>query len=62
MKILQGKKTYIGIALTAVIGVAAIFGIEPATETPAWLDAGLMLLTSVYAAYGRLDKERRAPE
>ena len=59
---LIGYKTYIGIALTAIIGVAAIFGIEPGAETPQWLDAGLMLLTAVYAAYGRRDKERRAPE
>lgn len=59
---LQGKKTYIGLALTFILGLGAIFGIEPATDTPAWMDAVLMLLTTGFAAYGRLDKERRAPD
>ena len=57
---LTGYKTYIGIALTALIGVAAILGIQPAADTPQWLDAILMILTSIYAAYGRRDKERRS--
>lgn len=61
---LNGYKTYIGLAIAAVIVLAQTLGITvPASdELPGWLDNILALLAILFAAYGRNHKERRAPE
>lgn len=59
---LNGLKTYIGIALAVVGGLAAAFGVEQAADLPAWLDQTLVVVGGLLAALGRWDKERRAPE
>ena len=61
---LKGYKTYIGIAIAALIALAGVLGIQvPAQEDlPAWLDNIIALAGLALAWYGRRDKERRAPE
>lgn len=61
---LQGYKTYIGIAIAALFALAGMLGISvpAADELPAWLDNILALVALAFAAYGRRAKERRAPE
>lgn len=61
---LTGYKTYIGIALAALVVLAGMLGINvpAADELPAWLDNLLALAALAFAAYGRRDKELRAPE
>lgn len=59
---LNGLKTYIGIALAVVGGLAASLGVEQAADLPSWADQGLVVLGGLVAAIGRWDKERRSPE
>lgn len=61
---MKGYKTYIGIAIAALVVLAGTFGITipAADELPGWLDNLLALAGLAFAWYGRHDKERRAPE
>jgi hypothetical protein len=57
---LNGFKTYIGIALAAIGGLAAAFGVTEAADLPTWADQGFVVLGTIIAAIGRWDAGRRA--
>lgn len=59
---LTGLKTYIGIALAVIGGLAGQLDVEAATDLPGWVDTLVMAVGGLLAAYGRFDKERRAPD
>lgn len=58
---LTGFKTYLGIALAAIGGLAGTLGVEP-TALPEWADSLFVAFGTLLAFYGRWDKERRTSE
>lgn len=62
MNLLTGLKTYIGIALAVIGGLAGQLDVEAATELPGWVDTVVMVIGGLLAAFGRFDKERRSPD
>lgn len=55
---MTGFKTYLGIILAAIGGLAASLGVEPAA-LPAWTDQVFVIIGSLLAVFGRWDRERR---
>lgn len=58
---MNGFKTYLGIALAFLGGVAGHLDVNPA-DLPEWADTLTLMVGSGLAAFGRWHKERRAPE
>jgi hypothetical protein len=58
---LNGFKTYLGIAIAVLAGLGAALGVTPA-ELPQWVDALFVVVGGAVATFGRADKERRAPD
>lgn len=57
---MNGFKTYLGIAITVLGGLASQLGVEANADLPGWVDTVVMAVGALLAAYGRYDKERRS--
>lgn len=62
MNFLRGFKTYLGIALAVIGGLAGQLDVEAAQDLPQWADQTLVVVGGLLAFFGRWAKERRAPE
>lgn len=58
---LNGFKTYLGIALAVLGGLAGQLDVQAASDLPQWLDQATVIVGGLLAAFGRWDKERRSP-
>jgi hypothetical protein len=59
---LTGLKTYLGIALAVLGGLAGQLDVVPAQNLPEWATVATTVIGGIIAVLGRLDKERRAPD
>lgn len=59
---MTGIKTYLGIALAVLGGLAGQLDVEAAQNLPGWADTLVTVIGGALAVYGRFDKERRAPD
>lgn len=62
MNFLKGYKTYLGITIGILTGVAASVGAEVPDNLPQWADTAVIVLSGLLGIFGRYAKERRAPE
>lgn len=56
---LAGFKTYLGIALAVVGGLAGALDVEAAQELPGWLDQVLVSVGGLLALFGRWARDQR---
>lgn len=56
---LNGFKTYLGIALAVIGGLANELGVPAATDLPEWAATATTVVGGVLAFVGRWDRERR---
>lgn len=56
---LAGFKTYLGIALAVLAGLAGQLDVVAASELPGWLDQAVMLFGGALAFFGRWARDQR---
>lgn len=56
---LAGFKTYLGIALAVIAGLAGAMDVEAAQNLPGWVDQTLVAVGGIIAVFGRWARDQR---
>ncbi|MCA1800303.1 MAG: hypothetical protein LC687_07705 [Actinobacteria bacterium] len=59
VQFLAGFKTYLGIALAVIGGLAGTLDVEAAAELPGWVDQALVVVGGLVAFFGRWARDQR---